>query len=149
MSVKPIPDGYHTVTPYLIVDDIREQIEFLEQAFGAKRLEYIELPDGSIKHAEVRIGNSPIMMGQAQPGYPAMPAMCYLYVEDAVAAYERALAAGAESVQEPHDADYGDRNAGVKGPSGNMWWVATRIEDVPSDELKKRMAAAEQKKSGS
>jgi PhnB protein len=139
MPVKPVPDGYHAITPYLIVEDIPAVIRFLEQAFGAKVSEKVELPDGAIMHAEVRIGDSPVMMGGARPGHPAMPAALYLYVEDADAVYRRAVAAGGVSIMEPADMFYGDRNAGVKDPCGNQWWIGTRKENVPHDELVRRV----------
>ncbi len=140
MSAQPIPEGYHTITPYLIVDDIKELLAFLQAAFDADVTERIEMPDGSVSHAEARIGDSRVMMGQARDEWKAQSAMLYLYVEDADATYQRALEAGAVSVQEPHDEFYGDRNAGVKGPQGNHWWIATHIEDVSSEEIARRAA---------
>ncbi|MHC5063342.1 MAG: VOC family protein [Planctomycetota bacterium] len=148
MPVQPIPDGYHSVTPYIIVGDCRLLIDFMEKALDAEVRECLELPDGTIKHAEVVVGNSPIMMGQAQNTWPALPTMNYLYVKDADAAYKKALAAGAEAVQEPQNEFYGDRNGGVKDPSGNYWWFGTRIEDVSPDEMKRRFTKMIEEKSG-
>ena len=142
MSVKPIPDNYHAVTPYLMVEDVDKLIEFVKQAFGAEETERIQLPDGTVNHAEVRIGDSVIMMGKARDEFGPMSSMLYIYTEDTDATYERALQAGATSVMEPADQFYGDRNAGVKGPLGNLWWIATHIEDVSPEELKKRAATA-------
>jgi PhnB protein len=96
------------------------------------------MPDGSIMHAEVKIGDSMVMMGEASEKWKAMPCAIYLYVNDADAAYKRALKAGATSTMEPSDQFYGDRQSGVKDPSDNTWWIATHKEDVSSDELKKR-----------
>jgi len=141
MSVSPIPEGFHTVTPYLTVEDVAGLLKFVHAAFGAVELERIDMPDGSTKHAQVRVGNSPIMMGQAQPGWPAMPSFLHLYVEDADAVYAAALAAGAESVRELVDEFYGDRCGGVRDASGNLWWIATRKEVVSEDEIKRRMEA--------
>jgi len=141
MTVKPIPDGYHTVTPYLVVPDVAKLLEFLKQAFDARPSQPHAEADGTIRHAEVRIGDSMIMIGQGGPEYPPMPAMLYLYVEDVDAVYKRAIAAGGVAVQEVRDQFYGDRSGGVKDAFGNQWWVATHVEDVSPEEMRKRMAA--------
>jgi uncharacterized glyoxalase superfamily protein PhnB len=147
MSVKPIPDGYHTVTPYLVVDGVDKVVAFAKQAFGAKEpFPAMKRPDGSIGHAEIQVGDSKIMLGGTMPGYPAMPAMLYLYVEDCDAWYKRAIAAGATSVMEPADQFYGDRNCGVKDVAGNQWWFATHKEDVPPEELGRRAEEAFKKR---
>jgi PhnB protein len=142
MPVKPIPEGYHSVTPYLVVPRAGRLIEFLKEAFKAEEVERMSQPDGTVMHAEVRIGDSIIMMGESSDKFPAMPAAIYLYVPDVDAVYKRALAAGAASTMEPANQFYGDRNAGVKDPSGNLWWIATHVEDVPREEMAKRAAAA-------
>jgi uncharacterized glyoxalase superfamily protein PhnB len=141
MPVKPIPDDYHAITPYLIVKGVARLIDFVERAFDAELVHRTDRPDGSVMHAEVRIRDSRIMMGEARDEWPAMPTTLYLYVEDADAAYARALGAGAQSVHEPADMFYGDRQGGIKDPSGNLWWIATHIEDVAPDELKRRAEA--------
>lgn len=141
MAVKPIPDGYHNVTPYLVVPGVARLIDFLKNAFGAQEIERMTRPDGSVGHAEVRIGDSVVMMGEPAGEAPAMPATIYLYVEDTDAAYRRALEAGATSVMAPADQFYGDRNAGVKDPCGNQWWIATHVEDVPPEEMARRAEA--------
>ena len=128
MAVKPIPDGYHNVTPYLLVQGADKLIDFLKEAFAAEEMLRMPGADGSTSHAEVRIGDSVVMMGQPADG-TAMPAALYLYLEDVDAAYKRALQAGGESTEEPADQPYGDRRAGVKDPCGNMWWIATHIKD--------------------
>ena len=140
-NVKPIPDGYHTVTPYLVVQGVDELIAFLKQAFDAVETERLPGPDGKVGHGEVRIGDSVVMMGEASGEWKPMPGMIYLYVNDTDATYKRALEAGATSVMEPADQFYGDRNAGVKDASGNMWWIATRKENVSPEELRKRAEA--------
>lgn len=145
MPVKPIPEGYHTVTPYLTVPGVARLIEFLKQAFGAEEKERMARPDGAVMHAEVRIGDSMVMLGEPSGNFSPMPAMIYLYVDDTDAAYRRALEAGATSMMEPADQFYGDRNAGVKDPSGNLWWIATHKEDVPPEEMKRRAEAASRK----
>jgi PhnB protein len=141
MAVKPIPDGYHSVTPYLLVQGVAKLIDFLKQAFDAKERECLTGPDGAIMHAEATIGDSVVMMGEARGEFKPMPASLYLYVKDTDATYRRAMQAGAMSMMEPADQFYGDRNAGVMDPVGNLWWIATRKEDVPPDEMAKRAAA--------
>jgi uncharacterized glyoxalase superfamily protein PhnB len=141
MAVTPIPAGFHTVTPYLVVQGAAKLIDFLKQAFDAKEIMRMPLPDGTIMHAEVKIGDSIVMMGDARGEMKPMPAAIYLYVNDADATYQRALRAGATSTMEPADQFYGDRNAGVKDPVGNQWWIGTHIEDVPPDELARRAEA--------
>ena len=142
MAVKPIPEGYHTVTPYLTVQGVPKLIDFLTHVFEAQEIERVMRPDGSIGHAEVRIGDSVVMVGEACDAWKPMPSALYLYVNNTDAVYQRALQAGATSVMEPADQFYGDRSAGVQDPSGNLWWIATHQEDVPPAELKKRAAAA-------
>ena len=149
MAVKPIPDGFHTVTPYLVVTGVSKLIDFLKQAFGAEEFHRSSRPDGSIMHAQVKIGDSMVMMGEAMGEFKAMPAMIYLYVNDTDALYQRALQAGATSVMPPTDMFYGDRNAGVKDLCGNQWWIATHKEDISNEELAKRAeAAAKQQRRG-
>jgi PhnB protein len=141
MSVKPIPDGYHTVTPYLVVPGVARLIDFLKEAFDAEEMVRMPGPDGAINHAEVRIGNSAVMMGPASEEHPPMPAMLHLYVEDADAVFQRAVGAGATVLAEPEDQFYGDRMGGVKDEFGNQWWIATHIEDVPPEEIARRQEA--------
>jgi PhnB protein len=142
MAVKPIPDGYHSVTPYVIVEGVPKLIDFLKQAFGATELHRMAQPDGTIRHAEVRIGDSIVMMGEAGGQFKAAPVTIHLYVPDSDAAYKRALQAGATSITDMADQFYGDRSGGVKDPTGNSWWIATHKEDVPPEEMKKRAEAA-------
>jgi uncharacterized glyoxalase superfamily protein PhnB len=142
-KVDPIPQGYHTVTPYLVTGDVGALLEFVQKAFDAKVTEKLEMPGGPIMHAAVLIGDSHVMMGQASENNPAMPTMLYLYVQDCDAAYQKALDAGAESVQEPTDQFYGDRSGGVRDSLGNQWWVGTHIEDVSPEEIAKRAAGAQ------
>jgi PhnB protein len=141
MAVTPIPEGYHTVTPYLVVQGVAKLIDFLKRAFDAQELMRMPRPDGTILHAEVKIGDSIVMMGEATGEHKPMPGSIYLYVADTDATYKRALQAGASSTMEPADQFYGDRNAGVVDPVGNHWWIATHIEDVPPEELARRAEA--------
>lgn len=130
------------MTPYLTVSGVAKLIEFLKKAFRAKELLRMPRPDGTIMHAEVKIGNSIVMMGEPMPGFDAKPAVLYLYVKDTDKVYKRAMKAGAVSVKEPADQFYGDRNAMVNDPCGNMWGIATHVEDVPPEEMAKRAEAA-------
>src|SRR5688572_312099 len=136
--VKPIPDGYHALTPYLIVEGVPRLLEFLERAFGAEETHRTAMPDGTVVHAEVRIDGSPLMMGEARGEFRPMPGSIYFYTRDADAAYRRALDAGAVSLMEPADQFHGDRFGGVKDPAGNHWWIATHIEDVSPEEMARR-----------
>lgn len=146
MPVKPIPEGFRTVTPYLVVPGVAKLVDFLTKAFDA-----VESPgrstrsDGSVMHTQVKIGDSMIMMGEPVGAFTAMPSMIHLYVEDADATYQRALDAGATVVMELTDQFYGDRSGGVKGPCGNLWWIATHIEDVAPEEMAKRAASEMEK----
>ena len=145
-SVQPIPDGAHTVTPYLVVEEAPRLIDFLKQAFGAQELARMAGPNGGVMHAEVKIGNTAIMLGEAMGDWKAKPCSLYLYVEDVDAVYKRAIQAGGTSVAEPKDQFYGDRSAGVIDPAGNHWGIATHIEDVSLEEMTKRAAAMFAKK---
>jgi PhnB protein len=141
MAVNPIPDGFHSVTPYMIVQGAAKLLEFLDQAFGAEEVLSMKRPDGTIMHAQIKIGDSMIEMSEATAEMPAMPAMLHLYVNDADATYKRAIQAGATSLMEPIDQFYGDRESGVKDPCGNQWYIATHKEDVSPEELANRQAA--------
>lgn len=136
---KPIPMGYHTVTPYILAQDAGKLINFVIKAFDAKETERYSMPDGTIGHAEVRIGDSLIMIADEQgPEYKSTAAGIHLYVEDCDATYKHALEAGATSVREPEDQFYGDRSAGVIDQFGNKWWIATHKEDLSKEEIVKR-----------
>lgn len=130
-TVKPIPEGFHTVTPYLIVQEAAQLIEFVKQAFEATETFRGTGSAGGI-HAEVKIGDSMVMIGGggAWRG-EAIPAALHLYVNNVDSVYQRALQVGATSITEPADQPYGDRMAGVKDSFGNVWYLATHIEDVP------------------
>ena len=136
--VKPVPDGYHTVTPCFTCVDAGRFMKFLADAFEARVERRLIRADGSIGHAEVRVGNSVVMLSQATEHWPAVPQSTYLYVEDADEVYARALTAGGKSIMEPADMFYGDRHGGVLDPSGNTWWIATRLEDLTDDEIMRR-----------
>ena len=142
MPVKAIPEGYPTVTPYLMVQDAAKFIAFMSTVFAAKTTEQLTRPDGKIGHTELRVGDSMIMLSDASESHPATPVMLHVYVEDVDAAFERAVRAGGTVVAKPTNQFYGDRSGGVKEPSGNTIWIATHVEDVAPDELKRRAAEA-------
>lgn len=142
-TVNPIPDGYHTVTPYLVVADASAILSFIERAFGGTVLSRHLSPDGRVMHAEAQIGDSRVMLGEANEEWPEMPAMLHLYVEDVDAVYRQALEAGAASIREPQDMFYGDRSGGARDTAGNQWWITTHIEDVSAEEMARRQAAQE------
>lgn len=149
MSVKPIPDGYNTATPYLVVEGASKLIDFLKQAFMATEIYRMTRPDGKVGHAEVKIGDSVIMLGDMGGKWKSMPSSIYLYVPNIDATYRQALEAGAISLMEPADQFYGDRSAGVRDPFGNHWFIATHIEDVSAEELTRREQAFLKKESES
>jgi PhnB protein len=145
MAVKPIPDGYHTVTPYLTVNDPGAVIDFLKKAFDALETFAMRDDKGNVQHAEVKIGDSMVMLGGAHDQWKARPSNFYLYVEDVDAVYKKAVAAGGKSISEPATQFYGDRHGGVEDSQGNNWWVATHVEDVPPQELERRAKEAQKK----
>ena len=142
-KAKPIPEGHHTVTPYLVIPGVAKVIEFVKEAFGAIEVSVSRRPDGTIMHAEVRIGDSIIMMGEAPSGGKNFPAMLHLYMEDVDGVYKRAIQAGAKSLREPADQFYGDRTGGVEDAFGNQWWIAAHVEDVAPEEMERRAKAAQ------
>ncbi len=143
MSVKPIPDGYPTVIPYLLVADAFAQLEFLQKAFDAKEIRRTTRPNGRIANVEFKIGTSVMMMGEVGPDWKPMAGSFYLYVEDCDAVYQAALAAGGTSIMEPANQFYGDRHGGVSDAAGHQWWIATHIEDMSDEELQRRSDAPE------
>ncbi len=149
-TVKPIPEGYHTVTPYLIVRNAARAIEFYKKAFGATELMRMAEPSGRIGHAEIRIGDSPIMLADEVPemgfrspeSFGGSPVSILLYVEEVDAVFNQAVAAGAKVQRPVADQFYGDRTGGVTDPFGHIWYIATHKEDVSPEEMRKRAAAA-------
>lgn len=139
-GVKPVPDGFRTVTPYLEVPDADALVGFLGRAFGATELFRARGAAGG-SHVEIRLGDSMVMIG-GQPGAALRPSTLFLYLDGVDEVYRRALAAGATTIEEPADHPaQGDRRAGVADPFGNAWFIATRIEDVSRDDLQKRRTA--------
>lgn len=150
MSVKPIPEGYHSVTPYLIIRGAADAIGFYQKAFGATELFRFPTPDGKIGHAEIKIGDSPIMLADE---YPAMgynspqslggsPVSLMIYVEDVDTVFNQAIAAGATVREAVSDKFYGDRIGTLTDPFGHVWHVSTHKEDVSIEEMKERAKAA-------
>jgi PhnB protein len=142
MAVRPVPEGFHTVTPYLVVKDAAALVDFMQRAFGARDAQVARTPDGVVVHADVIIGDSHVMVGQAGGSNPPFPGMIYLYVPDCDATYAQSLKAGGTSLQPVATQFYGDRHGAVNDPWGNQWWIATHVEDVGPDELERRMKTA-------
>ena len=148
MAIKPIPDGYHSVTPYLIVRGAARAIDFYTQAFGATELFRMDAPGNRIGHAEIKIGDSPVMLADEHPergakspetlGGSAVHLM--IYVEDVDSVFNRALAAGGKETKALQDQFYGDRSGTLTDPFGHSWTVATHKEDVAPQEMQRRMA---------
>ena len=150
MATNPIPDGYRTVTPYLIIKGAAEAIEFYKRAFGATELLRMADPQGRVGHAEIKIGDSVIMLADEQPamGYRGPRSLggssvsILLYLEDVDAVFERAIKAGAKAQRPVADQFYGDRSGTLEDPFGHVWTVATHVEDVPPEEMQRRAEAA-------
>lgn len=138
MSAKPIPDGFRTLTPCLFGNDAPKLIDFLKAAFDGVVTFRIDRPDGSLMHAEMRVGDSMLMVDEATEPFGPMPASIYMYVTDCDTVYEKALKAGGESVFPMMTLPSGQRYGGVKDPSGNIWWVATQVEEVTPEEESRR-----------
>ncbi|MDN5925417.1 MAG: VOC family protein [Xanthomonadales bacterium] len=138
MTVKPIREGFTAVTPYLLVAGVERLLDFLVKAFGGEVLAREVRPDGSIMHAEVRVGDAMLMMGEAGGEFAPMPTSIYLYVTDCDAVYQQALKAGGVSVMAVTSWPSGERYGGVKDPCSNIWWIATHVEDVSAEEQARR-----------
>jgi len=145
MSVKPIPEGFHSVTPYLGVEKAAEAIEFYKKAFGAIEAMRLDMPDGRVGHAELRIGDSPIMLGSpcdesafGSPRDGHTSVGLHVYVNDVDAQYKQAIAAGGTPISEPKDQFYGDRSGTLKDPFGHVWFLATHKEDLTEAQIRQR-----------
>ena len=149
MTVKAIPAGHRTVTPYLAIKHATKALEFYKKAFGATETYKLLMPDGRLGHAEIRLGDSLIMLSDEFPEYGGKaseqlggsPVSIHLYVEDVDAVFKKALAAGAKERKPVMDQFYGDRSGQLEDPFGHLWWVATHEEDIPPEELQKRAEA--------
>lgn len=147
MSVKPIPEDYRSITPYLGIDRAADAIEFYKKVFGATQVMRLDMPDGKVGHAELRIGDSAIMLGSPcdemalrNPDEHTSVGL-HLYVNDVDAQFKQAVAAGATVVSEPKDQFYGDRSASVKDPFGHLWFLASRKEDLTEAQIRERAEA--------
>lgn len=149
MATKSIPDGYHSVTPYLIVKGAANALDFYKRAFGATELMRMQGPDGKIGHAEIRIGDSPVMLADEHPdmGYRSPQSLggagvsLMIYVEGVDSVFKQAIKAGAKELQPLKDQFYGDRSGTLQDPFGHVWTIATHVEDVPEEEMTRRMKA--------
>jgi PhnB protein len=149
MPVNPVPEGYRTVTPYLIVSGAAKAIDFYKRAFGAEERVRMPMPDGKIGHAEIQIGDSIVMLADEFPQMGAQspqtiggtPVGLCLYVADVDVLFKRAIAAGAKEERPVQDQFYGDRSGTLIDPFGHKWTIATHIEDVTPEEMERRMAA--------
>ena len=142
MAVNPVPEGFHTVTPYMIVTGAQQLIDFVTSAFGGTLIHASRRPDGAVWHAQMKIGDSMIMLSDASEQFKAMPSAINLYVPDVDATHARAVKAGGRSVMEPATQFYGDRSSGVQDACGNYWWISTHVEDVSEEEITRRGEAA-------
>jgi PhnB protein len=150
MAVKPIPDGYNAVTPYLAVDDAAEAIQYYKKAFGAKERARMDAPGGKIGHAELQIGDSIVMLSDPFPQASTKPpkelggtsASVFMYVEDVDAVVKQAVEAGATITMEVADQFWGDRFGTITDPFGHLWSIATHVEDVPPEEMAERAKEA-------
>ncbi len=138
--VPPIPEGCATVMPWIISRDTAKLLDFMKQTFGAQELSRLQNEDGTITHAEARIGDSIVGAFDTREGWPETPCFLRLYVEDADAVYQQALAAGAVSVAEMTSLVWGERGGRVRDPMGNIWWIQTRVEQVDQEEIARRVA---------
>lgn len=149
MSVNTIPPGHHTVSPYLAIKDAAKALEFYKTAFRATESYKLMMPDGRLGHAEIRLGDSVIMLSDEFPEYGGKapqtlggsPVSIHLYVEDVDGFFKRALAAGAKERKPVMDQFYGDRSGQLEDPFGHLWWVATHKEDIAPEEMQKRVQA--------
>lgn len=146
-NVRPIPEGYHTVTPYMTIKNAAKALDFYKRAFNAKELFRMDGPGGKIMHAEIQIGDSKIMLSDEMPdmnakspeSYGGSPMSIMLYVDDVDSLFKQALNAGGKEVMALENQFYGDRSGTLKDPFGHIWTLATHVEDVPEEELKKRV----------
>lgn len=137
-SVRAVPEGYHTVTPYLVVENAQGLLDFIENAFDGSVTSVNKSDDGRIMHATVTIGDSIVMVSDTMEQMQPQSSMLYLYLEDVDSVFQKALKANATIIREPQTEFYGDRSAAVRDRWGNMWWIATHVEDVDPEELERR-----------
>lgn len=136
--VQPVPEGYHTITPFLLARNAPGLIDFIKKAFSGKVTFMMKSDDDKIRHSTVKIGDSLVMISSGIQSSEPMPCMLHVYVEDVDSVYKQALEAGGTSLREPEDQFYGDRSAGIEDEWKNQWWIATHIKDISDDEMKNR-----------
>jgi PhnB protein len=149
MAVKPVPEGYHSVTPYLVIKGASRAIDFYKNAFGATEIMRFPGPNNTIGHAELRIGDSVIMLADEGPqglnkapdAYGGTPVSLMIYVPDVDKTFQQAISGGAKELSPVKDQFYGDRSGNVVDPFGHVWTIATHVEDVSPQEMERRMAA--------
>jgi len=135
------PKGYNSVSPYLVVDDVDKELEFIETVFAAEIREQQRNAEGKVSHGEARLGESIIMVRRASKELPAAAGSLHVWVEDVEATFRSALEHGAESVFAPQDRAYGNREAGIRDPQGNIWWIANAVRKLSSREIERKLAA--------
>lgn len=145
MSKKIAPEGYSTVCPYLMVDSVEKELDFLKTIFQAEIIEQLHQPEGEVMHGEARIGDSVIMMGKSRKEWPAREGANYVFVENVDEVFDRAIKYDAVSLMQPSDQFYGNREAGFKDLQGNQWWIAAQVEKVSVEEMEKRLAEKSKK----
>ena len=133
------PEGYTDVAPWVVTDDTGAFLDFVTAAFDGAELARVPVEDGSIGHGEIRVGDTVVLAFDRRPEWPAMPSLLRVFVPDADVAMDRAVAAGAQIVTEPSDSAFGQRGGRVRDPFGNIWWVVSHVEDVPEDEMWRRL----------
>lgn len=141
MSDKHIPDGFHTVTPNIIVESVDKAVEFYVRAFGAKEITRLTMPDGKVVHCELQFGDSRVNLGEAMEGWPPHPLLAQIFVEDSDATFERVVDAGAKVLSPVSDMFFGFREGRVQDPFGNTWTISTVKERVPPEEMQRRLLA--------
>jgi PhnB protein len=149
-TVRPIPDGYHTATPYLICNGAADAIEFYKRALGAVEVMRMPMPGGKLGHAEIKIGDSHIMLADESPEngihspqhFGGTPVSVLLYVEQVDTVFNQAVSAGAKAVRPPQDMFYGDRTSWIIDPFGHSWYIHTHVKDVSPEEMRKAMQHA-------
>lgn len=136
---RTVPEGYTTVAPWVVTDDTGAFLDFVAEAFEGEELARVVTEDGLVGHGEIRVGDTVVLAFDRRPEWPVMPSLLRVFVADADAAFARAVAAGGQVVTELSDSAFGQRGGRVKDPFGNIWWVVSHVEDVPEDEMWKRL----------
>lgn len=139
MTKNSAPEGYSSVCPYLMVESVEIQLQFLKAVFDAEVTEELNQQNGEVMHGQARIGDTTVMMGKSREEYGTRESMNYVFVDDVDETYNKAIEQGATSLMEPIDQFYGNREAGLKDPQGNQWWIAKQIEKLSPEELQERM----------